>query len=80
MLSVSHQNLVLSAIAIQKSFGRLEAGPTVEPASSRREKTFLDKYTLNGLKRNFFDRITGLTRIIFRSSPYIYRAFSPVKK
>jgi len=31
-------------IAIQKSFGRLEAGPTVEPASSRRGKTFLDKY------------------------------------
>jgi hypothetical protein len=33
-----------SVIAIQKSFGRLEAGPTVEPASSRREKTILDKY------------------------------------
>jgi hypothetical protein len=32
-------------IAIQKSFGRLEAGPTVEPASSRWEKIFLDKYT-----------------------------------
>jgi len=32
-------------IAIQKSFGRLEAGPTVEPASSRRGKTFRDKYT-----------------------------------
>jgi len=31
-------------MAIQKSFGRLEAGPTVEPASSRRGKTFLDKY------------------------------------
>jgi hypothetical protein len=34
----------MTAIAIQKNFGRLEAGPTVEPASSRREKTFLDKY------------------------------------
>jgi hypothetical protein len=31
-------------IAIQESFGRLEAGPTVEPASSRLEKNFLDKY------------------------------------
>jgi hypothetical protein len=31
-------------IAIQESFGRLEAGPTVEPASSRQEKNFMDKY------------------------------------
>jgi hypothetical protein len=32
-----------SNIAIQESFGRLEAGPTVEPAFSRLEKNFLDK-------------------------------------
>ena len=41
-------------IAIQKSFGGLEAGPTVEPAFSLRERTFLDKYMFLSTGSNNF--------------------------